>query len=115
MYSETGPPSIEPVILVKLTFIQYTFGIRSMRKTLEGADYLRHHQDAKSIYAKHKVSIEPEYADAKEKRGSEFFNSEPLLSTRHVVMTACLFGLHPSINEWGRKSAEPKISIQKYK
>jgi transposase len=26
-------PSIDPIILVKLTFIQYTFGIRSMRKT----------------------------------------------------------------------------------
>ncbi|MDP1422217.1 IS5/IS1182 family transposase, partial [Peribacillus simplex] len=29
MYSEVGRPSIDPVILVKLTFIQYTFGIRS--------------------------------------------------------------------------------------
>ncbi len=28
-------PSIDPVILVKLTFIQYIFGIRSMRKTIE--------------------------------------------------------------------------------
>ncbi len=27
MYSEVGRPSIDPVILVKLTFIQYTFGI----------------------------------------------------------------------------------------
>ncbi|CAK6475799.1 IS1182 family transposase ISBsp5 [Peribacillus frigoritolerans] len=35
MYSEVGRPSIDPVILVKLTFIQYTFGIRSMRKTIE--------------------------------------------------------------------------------
>ncbi|MET3317648.1 UNVERIFIED_ORG: transposase [Peribacillus simplex] len=35
MYSEIGRPSIDPVILVNLTFIQYTFGIRSMRKTIE--------------------------------------------------------------------------------
>ena len=35
MYSEIGRPSIDPVILVKLTFIQYTFCIRSMRKTIE--------------------------------------------------------------------------------
>ncbi|WP_458368276.1 transposase [Peribacillus frigoritolerans] len=35
MYSEVGRPSIDPIILVKLTFIQYTFGIRSMRKTIE--------------------------------------------------------------------------------
>ncbi|MFJ7829698.1 transposase, partial [Peribacillus sp. NPDC097284] len=35
MYSEVGRPSIDPVILVKLAFIQYTFGIRSMRKTIE--------------------------------------------------------------------------------
>ncbi|MGY3313900.1 transposase [Peribacillus simplex] len=27
MYSEVGRPSIEPVILFKLTFIQYTIGI----------------------------------------------------------------------------------------
>ncbi|WP_241663332.1 transposase [Peribacillus simplex] len=38
MYSEVGRPSIEPVILVKLTFIQYTFGIRSMPKTIEEAE-----------------------------------------------------------------------------
>ena len=35
MYSEIGRPSIDPFILVKLTLIQYTFGIRSMRKTIE--------------------------------------------------------------------------------
>ena len=35
MYSEIGRPSIDPVILAKLTFIQFTFGIRSMRKTIE--------------------------------------------------------------------------------
>lgn len=35
MYSEVGRPSIDPVILIKLNFIQYTFGIRSMRQTIE--------------------------------------------------------------------------------
>ncbi|MGC8230901.1 IS1182 family transposase [Pseudobacillus badius] len=35
LYSEVGRPSIDPVILIKLTVIQYTFGIRSMRKTIE--------------------------------------------------------------------------------
>jgi len=34
VYSEVGRPSIDPVILVKLTFIQYAFGIRSMRQTI---------------------------------------------------------------------------------
>jgi transposase len=34
VYSEVGSPSIDPVILIKLTFIQYTFGIRSMRHTI---------------------------------------------------------------------------------
>ncbi|MDQ0228886.1 IS1182 family transposase [Metabacillus malikii] len=34
-YSDIGRPSIDPVILIKLTFIQYTFGIRSMRQTIE--------------------------------------------------------------------------------
>lgn len=32
MYSEVGRPSIDPIILIK---IQYIFGIRSMRKTIE--------------------------------------------------------------------------------
>jgi transposase len=35
MYSEVGRPSIDPVILIKLAFVQYTFEIRSMRKTIE--------------------------------------------------------------------------------
>lgn len=35
MYSEVGRPSIDPIILIKMTFIQYIFGIRSMRKTIE--------------------------------------------------------------------------------
>jgi transposase len=34
VYSEVGSPSIDPVILIKLIFIQYTFGIRSMRQTI---------------------------------------------------------------------------------
>jgi transposase len=34
VYSEVGRPSIDPVILIKLIFIQYTFGIRSMRQTI---------------------------------------------------------------------------------
>ncbi|MFL0366251.1 transposase, partial [Pseudobacillus sp. 179-B 2D1 NHS] len=35
LYAEVGRPSIDPIILIKLTFIQYAFGIRSMRKTIE--------------------------------------------------------------------------------
>jgi transposase len=36
LYSEErGRPSIDPVILIKMAFIQYMFGIRSMRKTIE--------------------------------------------------------------------------------
>ena len=30
-----GRPSIDPVVLIKMTFIQYMFGIRSVRKTIE--------------------------------------------------------------------------------
>ncbi|GKV57967.1 hypothetical protein NCCP2222_39140 [Sporosarcina sp. NCCP-2222] len=33
LYSTVGRPSIDPVELIKMTFIQYTFGIRSMRQT----------------------------------------------------------------------------------
>lgn len=36
MYSsDRGRPSVDPVVLIKMTFIQYMFGIRSMRKTIE--------------------------------------------------------------------------------
>ncbi|MFB5085795.1 IS1182 family transposase [Psychrobacillus sp. PGGUH221] len=35
LYSATGRPSIDPVVLFKMTFIQYTFGIRSMRQTIK--------------------------------------------------------------------------------
>lgn len=35
LYSEFGRPSIDPVILFKMIFINYSFGINSMRKTCE--------------------------------------------------------------------------------
>ena len=35
LYSSAGRPSIDPVILFKMVFINYTFGINSMRKTVE--------------------------------------------------------------------------------
>ncbi|BDH62954.1 transposase [Lysinibacillus sp. PLM2] len=35
LYSTVGRPSIDPVVLFKMTFIQYTFGIRSMRQTIK--------------------------------------------------------------------------------
>ena len=35
LYSTLGRPSIDPVVLIKMTFLQYTFGIRSMRQTIK--------------------------------------------------------------------------------
>ncbi|EMR06806.1 hypothetical protein C772_01334 [Bhargavaea cecembensis DSE10] len=36
LYSDRGRPSIDPVVvLIKLPFLQYTFGIFSMRRTIE--------------------------------------------------------------------------------
>lgn len=35
LYSDIGRPSIDPVVLIKNTFIQYVFGIRSMRQTIK--------------------------------------------------------------------------------
>lgn len=35
LYSGLGRPSIDPVILFKMVFIQYIFGIRSMRQTIK--------------------------------------------------------------------------------
>ena len=35
IYSILGHPSVDPVVLVKLVFIQYLFGIRSMRQTIK--------------------------------------------------------------------------------
>ena len=34
LYSNYGAESIDPVVLIKLNIIQYTFGIRSMRQTI---------------------------------------------------------------------------------
>ena len=33
--SDNGRPSIDPVILIKIPFIQYLYGIRSMRQTIK--------------------------------------------------------------------------------
>lgn len=35
LYSTFGRPSIDPVVLFKMTFVQYLFGIRSMRQTIK--------------------------------------------------------------------------------
>jgi transposase len=35
LYSPYGKESIDPVVLIKLNIIQYTFGIRSMRQTMK--------------------------------------------------------------------------------
>ncbi|WP_336047179.1 transposase, partial [Solibacillus ferritrahens] len=35
LYSPFGRPSIDPVVLFKMTMIQYVFGIRSMRQTIK--------------------------------------------------------------------------------
>ncbi|MCU6601819.1 transposase [Peribacillus frigoritolerans] len=40
-----------------------------MRKTIEEADHLRHHQDVKPIFAIRKETIERVFGDAKEKHG----------------------------------------------
>src|SRR3712207_9327430 len=34
-YSSIGKPSIDPVVLFKIILIQYLFGIRSMRQTIQ--------------------------------------------------------------------------------
>lgn len=36
--SDTGRPSVDPVVLFKIVLIQYTFGIRSMRQTIKEID-----------------------------------------------------------------------------
>ncbi|SFM37889.1 Transposase [Psychrobacillus psychrodurans] len=35
LYSTFGRPSIDPVVLFKMTFVQYLFGIRSMHQTIK--------------------------------------------------------------------------------
>jgi len=39
LYSPVGKESIDPVVLFKICFIQYLFGIRSMRRTIEEINY----------------------------------------------------------------------------
>ena len=98
LYStERERSSIDPVVFIKMAFIQYTFGIRSMRQTikeietnmayrwflgfgfytevphfstyLEEAEHLRHNDEIRQIYARRKETIERVFADAKEKHG----------------------------------------------
>ncbi len=38
LYSPNGRPSIDPVVLFKMTFIQYVFGIRSMRQIVKNTE-----------------------------------------------------------------------------
>lgn len=35
LYSKLGRLSVDPVVLIKMTFIQYVFGISSMRQTIK--------------------------------------------------------------------------------
>ena len=39
LYSSIGKESIDPVVLFKICFIQYLFGIRSVRRTIEEINY----------------------------------------------------------------------------
>lgn len=47
LYSPRGKESIDPVVLIKLNIIQYTFGIRSMRQTLKKS--VRHYEEELQI------------------------------------------------------------------
>jgi transposase len=38
LYSDIGRGSVDPVVLIKLNIIQYTFGIRSMRQTIKDCE-----------------------------------------------------------------------------
>jgi transposase len=71
---DNGRPSIDPIVLIKMVFIQFLFGIRPMRQTLkeietnvayrhiwavysEEAEHLRHTEFNKRIYARRKETI----------------------------------------------------------
>jgi hypothetical protein len=41
MYSEVGCPSIDPIILIKMAFIQYIFGIRLCERPFEEIQTMR--------------------------------------------------------------------------
>lgn len=41
LYSDKGRPGIDPVSLFKIVFIQYLFGIRSMRQTIKEIEVWR--------------------------------------------------------------------------
>ncbi|WP_430308280.1 transposase [Robertmurraya massiliosenegalensis] len=52
LYSGISRPSIDPVVLFKRIFIQYIFGIRSMRQTIKEKDGYRQYKSNLSICAK---------------------------------------------------------------
>ena len=37
--ADNGRPSMDPVMLIKIPFIQYLYGIRSMRQTVKAVSY----------------------------------------------------------------------------
>ncbi len=92
MYSEIGRPSIDFVTLIKFAFIQYTSGIRLVRKTVEEADDLRQHEDVKPIYAKRKETIERVFSDGKEKHGMRLttLNGLNKLSMKEMLTFAAM-------------------------
>lgn len=89
---DNGRPSMDPVMLIKIPFIQYLYGIKSMRQTMkakcteskdhvklvtqyvweryiEKAEDIRHTLGNKEIYQKRKETIERIFGTAKEHHG----------------------------------------------
>jgi hypothetical protein len=42
--SDNGRPSVDPVVLFKIIFLKFLFGIRSMRQTIKEIEVKQHHQ-----------------------------------------------------------------------
>src|SRR4051794_22727038 len=84
--AERGRPSIDPVFLIKMTFIQYMFGIRSRRKE----------------------TIERVFADAKEKHGMRWTTLRGLKKlSMQAMLTFAAINLKKLAN-WTWKS--PKMA-----
>lgn len=79
---DNGRPSIDPVVLIKILFIEYLFNIKSMRQTIKEIEQeclyetegYRYTKKGKEEYKRRKETVERQFGSAKEFHGFRYTN-----------------------------------------
>ena len=89
LYSEKGRTDIDPLSLFKIVFIQYVFGIRSMRQTIKEIEV---NVAYRWFIGKRKETVERVFADAKERHSLRYTNDRglPKVKFQVTLIFACL-------------------------